>query len=88
MQQNPWEADGYPVGLETFYILYNTKVHYCADKSLPLYPVQSQTNYVQTFMCYFFNVITERKLRNPLICLSWDWHIFSFKVQEGLNTCT
>jgi hypothetical protein len=32
MQQNPWEADSYPDGLENSYILCNMQVHYCADK--------------------------------------------------------
>jgi hypothetical protein len=69
MQQNPWEADSYPVGLETSYILCSMEVHYSADREMSLNPVQSQKNSVQTFTHYFFNFITESKLHNLIFCL-------------------
>jgi hypothetical protein len=68
MQQNPWEADSYPVGLETSYILCNMEVHYYGVRKMSLNPVQSHINSVQTLMHYFFNFITESKFHN-LFCL-------------------
>ena len=90
MQQNPWEADSYPVGLETSYILCSMEVHYCADRKMSLNTVQSQIISVQTFMLYFFNFIKESKFHKLIIlficlydvrilCASNTWNIVYYQ---------
>jgi hypothetical protein len=54
MEQSPsWEANSHPASQEVLCLVSSLKVHYCAHKNPPLFPILSQINPVHTFIPCF-----------------------------------
>jgi hypothetical protein len=52
-----WEADSHLAGLEISSRLWNTKVYYSVDNSLPLDPILSHVNPVHTISLYLRSIL-------------------------------
>jgi hypothetical protein len=67
------------------HILWNPKVHYCVDNSLPLFPNLSQLHQVHKLSCHYFKI----RLNMILLCTpGYSKRSYSFRCSNQNPWCT